>query len=135
MRLIAMGVLLSGTIACRAQTGINSFPPPCLSAKSCFTPVLGTDSSLPSGTIRGIVVDSSNGRPIQAQVGLGASRFETFVWTDNGGRFRLAGLPPGPDTLTVRMIGYQPRRIPIILPKSGGIWVVVPLPWSVFKVQ
>jgi hypothetical protein len=39
--------------------------------------------------------------------------------TDSTGHYRVAGVPPGPQVLAVRRIGYAPVRVPLIVPTSG----------------
>jgi len=97
---------------------------------------MGPDSTLTPGSLRGLVLaqewvqTSLDG----AQVFV-VSRPEHFVYSDKNGTFALTQLPPGPDTIVVRRIGYVPRRIPILLPTSGGLWLVVPLQRSSVEVR
>src|SRR5258708_19159969 len=39
--------------------------------------------------------------------------------SDSGGAFRLDAVPPGPQVLLARRIGYAPTRIPFTAPASG----------------
>lgn len=41
--------------------------------------------------------------------------------TDTAGRYRIGPVPPGPQVLVVRKIGYAPARIPLTVPASGVV--------------
>jgi len=72
----------------------------------------------PRGTalVRGVIRDD-NGRPLgNARVGVMDRR--GTVATDADGRFSLAGVPAGTQTLEVRAIGYAPNRRAVVL-RSG----------------
>lgn len=59
----------------------------------------------PTGAIRGRVTDQETQRPLQgASITVGSRA----TVTNGEGRYTLAGLPAGTDTIKVRMIGYTP---------------------------
>jgi hypothetical protein len=41
--------------------------------------------------------------------------------SDNAGRYRLTGVPPGPQVLAARGIGYAPARIALTVPATGVV--------------
>ena len=135
MRLLLLAATVSASIGCGHANDIRLFPAPCLRTDKCAVPMQGIDTTLPPGTIRGLVVDSTNGKRVQAQVTVSSAAPGIFRLTDNAGRFMVHGLRPGPDTLIIRMIGYMPKAIPVILPTSSGLWVIVPLPWAQITVE
>ncbi len=68
--------------------------------------------------IRGRVTDHVSALPIAgAIVALEGSGFSAM--TDTAGNYNLINLRPGPAILLVRMIGYAPARVPLVVPPSG----------------
>lgn len=69
--------------------------------------------------IHGNVTDAETGEPL---IGVNIVLAGTFTGTatDARGEFTLT-LSPGSHTLTVTMIGYKSKRIPIMLPESGPV--------------
>jgi hypothetical protein len=62
--------------------------------------------------VRGLVVDSVSGRPLDGVVMyLDGRRDEFFTGAD--GHIRISGLRRRDSTLVLRLIGYVPRRVPI----------------------
>jgi hypothetical protein len=57
------------------------------------------------GTVRGVVVDRSDGAPI-ADVSVRVQNAGTGVKTDADGRFELTGVPAGEQTLYVSVVGF-----------------------------
>jgi outer membrane receptor protein involved in Fe transport len=47
--------------------------------------------------------------------------------SDSAGRYRLAGVPPGPQVLLARRIGYAPARIPLTVPPAGSVVRDIPM--------
>ncbi len=85
--------------------------------------LLGTRGVVAQGTgaekdttavLRGQVVSAMTGGPLHnAQVSLLQAGVGTY--TDSTGRFVLSGVPAGPDTLHVRLIGFANQSVPISL--------------------
>jgi hypothetical protein len=72
----------------------------------------------PQSAVAGVVRDGENGRALpDAEVSLPDLNREAV--TDSLGRYRFSGVPPGPQHLTVRRIGYQPRMLHAFVPERG----------------
>ena len=68
------------------------------------------------GAIAGVVKDSAGARIPGASVTARSIGLQAI--SDDSGRFRLVGLPPGPVTLQVRRLGYVPASLSVTL--AGG---------------
>ena len=117
-------VLLVAVISC--ATAHRHFSPPCVTDRSCTAPEVIADSSLPRGELRGLVV----GRPDMCR--LGRAQIQTVATgrealASKEGEFRLTGLLVGVDTVVVRFIGYRRARVSVTVPKSGGLWLLIPM--------
>ena len=122
--------------ACHRPSVLTLYPAPCVGTHACASPVAGPDSTLASGLIRGLILAQAWVQtPLGSVQVFAESRPERLVYSSKDGTFKLAQVQPGPDTLVVRMIGYLPRRVPILVPSSGGLWVVVPLQPSDVQVR
>lgn len=79
-------------------------------------PVLG--QAVLSGTIR----HDSTGRPLpQAEVLLEGSKRQ--VTTDASGRYVLAGVAAGTETVLIRLVGYRPVRERVVLSAGDTTWL------------
>lgn len=77
------------------------------------------------GTVSGVVTDS-DGAPVEgARVTLVRGR--VVGWSGPDGRFLLARVPAGPDTLRVSAIGFQPRGVAVEIPPDGEALATVVL--------
>lgn len=76
---------------------------------SLSTPISAQASNGSGATVSGVVRDDATGQPLPFSVveirGRSLQRFTT-----DSGRFRIAGLAPGPATLRVRHLGFTPRE-------------------------
>ena len=64
------------------------------------------------GTISGRVLESSTGRPVDgAIVSIEGSDLATL--SDSTGAYRLVDIPPGPQVVRVRRIGFADLRVPL----------------------
>jgi hypothetical protein len=83
------------------------------------------DLRIPVGEIDGIVVDAYRGSVLShaiVRVNYADTVKKTAaVVSDEGGRFRIIGVKPGPATLQFSYIGYHPENVPI----SGDSGLVV----------
>lgn len=66
-----------------------------------------------TGAVAGRVTDASTGRPLPyAQIFTESDR-DRVARSDAEGRYRLASVRPGPQTITVRLIGFGSRSTPV----------------------
>jgi len=74
----------------------------------------------PGAVITGRVVVVSGNVPV---AGVVVSVEGTLLQSisDSAGRYRLSGVPPGPQVLLARRIGYAPTRIPVTVPPTGNV--------------
>ena len=72
--------------------------------------------------IAGRVTDASAGTPVGgAMVTIEGTTLTTVA--DDSGRYRLGGVPPGPQVIRVMRIGYAPLRYSLVVPATGNISV------------
>ena len=73
------------------------------------------------GRIVGRVVDSEQGNPISgAQVEVVGTTLSTTTALD--GRYAFQAVPPGPNSVRVRMIGFAPKLVTgVVVPSSGTV--------------
>ncbi|MBI4538389.1 MAG: TonB-dependent receptor [Gemmatimonadetes bacterium] len=65
-----------------------------------------------SGVVQGVVTQAGDTTAVRGgHVAIEGTLISAL--TDQGGRFRLAGIPPGVHTLIVRAVGYRPTSVPI----------------------
>ena len=79
-----------------------------------------------AGTIQGRVVDAETGAPL-AGVLVIAEHADRRTTTDAEGRFTLDGVPTGPRTLVVSLVGYALARRDVEVATSGAVDLTVPL--------
>jgi outer membrane receptor protein involved in Fe transport len=70
--------------------------------------------------VTGRVVVATSGAPI-AGVAVSIEGTSLQNISDNAGRYRLSDVPPGPQVLLARAVGYAPARIPLTVPASGTV--------------
>lgn len=70
--------------------------------------------------VQGVVIDADTDEPLPG-VMVRAEGVGTGVVTDSLGRYRLAGLPPGPQVLRAERIGYVAARVALTLPAAGVV--------------
>lgn len=70
--------------------------------------------------ISGRVLDTPGGRPlVLVTVAIEGTALATR--SDSSGHYRLANVPPGPQVLTARRVGFAVARIALIVPASGTL--------------
>jgi len=69
-----------------------------------------------AGTIR----DGESGEPLAGAV-VTLSDVDRATVADNAGRYRLSAVPPGPQHLSVKRIGYSPRTVHALVPGQGEL--------------
>src|SRR5881394_2345521 len=89
--------------------------------------------------IAGTVRDAASGQPI-AGAQVTATDLDRATLTDSSGRYRLDGIPAGPHHLGIRLIGYAPHWLHVLVPREGEIEIDValqpaPLPLRALEVH
>ena len=78
------------------------------------------------GAVAGIVRDGETGTPLAGAV-VALPDVERATVTGPDGRYALHKIPPGPQHLTVRMIGYAARSLHALVPPEGRLEINVSL--------
>ena len=68
----------------------------------------------------GIVRDGQTGEPLAGAV-VALPDIDRTVLTGADGRYALRGVPPGPHHVAVRRIGYTPRTLHALVPRTGEV--------------
>jgi len=98
--------------ACRMTLAIGA-----LALVACATPASAQQRG---AVVSGRVVEAKTAVPIDlAQVTVEGTRI--FALADSTGRYRLVGVPPGPQVLLVQRLGYADSRVPITVPPLGTV--------------
>lgn len=72
-----------------------------------------------TGTVvTGRVLEARTGTPLSGAV-VTVEGTALAARTDGGGRYRIENVPPGPQMLRARLIGYAPSRVAIVVPTEG----------------
>ena len=82
----------------------------------------------------GQVRDAATGAPL-AGAAVDIEGLPLRVVTDTTGRYRFASVPPGPQVLRVRRLGYAPARVPLTVPSSGELTRDVTLAQSALRMR
>ena len=80
----------------------------------------------PQPSITGVVWDGESGARLADAV-VALPDLNRSVTTDSLGRYRFPDLPPGPQHLTVRRIGYAPRTLHAFVPDQGPLEIDISL--------
>ncbi|HWH03615.1 MAG TPA: hypothetical protein VN674_08005 [Gemmatimonadales bacterium] len=106
----------------------------CAQEAGCVVPIMMRDSTLPVGTIRGVVIEWNPMSPDSAGT---FGQYRGAVILDHGtgaraqagagGAFELTGLKAGWDTLTAAYIGYQRTTVAVQMPGRGGLRLLIVL--------
>ncbi|HEX3233447.1 MAG TPA: TonB-dependent receptor [Gemmatimonadales bacterium] len=76
--------------------------------------------------VTGTVRDGESGEPL-AQATVALADLDRSVISDAGGRYRFLAVPPGPQHLTVRRVGYAPRTLDALVPAEGELEINIAL--------
>ena len=76
-----------------------------------------------SGIVTGRVVDETGGVLPGVTVNVEAGATELSTVTDGAGTWRIVGVPPGPATLTFRLINFSSARRDVIVTADGSLTV------------
>jgi len=93
---------------------------------AAFTSIVGAQQRpTTSTTVRGAVYDSAASTPIaRARIQIGG-RNRSSVLTDSAGRFELANVPVGKDSISVRAQGYLPYSAFVEFTSDAGSFLVM----------
>jgi Carboxypeptidase regulatory-like domain/TonB dependent receptor len=92
-----------------------------LGAAKLLLLVQGTDPS-----ILGTIVDGHTGEPLAHAV-ISLSDIDRLVVSDARGHYEFSAVPPGPQHITVRRIGYGPRTLHALVPREGPVEINIAL--------
>lgn len=105
-----------------------------LPAATSHTAAQPADDSDSTAVLTGRVVSAMTGGPLQdARVLVTGSQRGDF--TDAEGRFRIAGLPPGRDTVEVRLLGFARQTAPLELAPDRTTRAVFSLSETVLRIE
>jgi hypothetical protein len=86
------------------------------------------------GRVEGRIVTVGAAAPIEgAAVSVEGTALVTR--TDSTGQFRLVTVPPGPQVLVVRRVGYAPARVPFSMPSTGTLTLDVPMAVNTLQLE
>ena len=77
-------------------------------------------------TVAGTVRDEATGEPLAGAV-VALPDLNRITSTDEGGRYALLDVPPGPQHITVRFIGHAQRALHALVPSDGQLEINVSL--------
>ena len=80
----------------------------------------------PQAGIQGVVRDERNGSPIAGAV-VALPDLNRIAIAGPDGRYLLDDVPPGPQHLAVRFLGYEPRTLHALVPTEGRLAIDVAL--------
>ena len=86
--------------------------------------LFSTQATPPS--IAGVVRDGETGAPLAGAV-VELPDLDRSSATDSLGRYRFPDVPPGPQHLSVRLIGYAPRTLHAFAPDQGELRIDISL--------
>jgi hypothetical protein len=86
---------------------------------------LAIAQATPSG-VKGTVTDRDTGVPVAGAL-VSLPDLDRAVVTDAGGRYRLPSVASGPQHVTVRRIGYEPRTFHALVPRQGDVEIHIAL--------
>src|SRR5512146_2399194 len=73
-----------------------------------------------AASITGRITEAGSGAPVAgAVVGVEGTTLSSVA--DASGRYRLAGIPPGPQVILVIRIGFAPLRHSLVVPGTGTL--------------
>lgn len=121
--------LLWGILACSPHRGASAFGP----APRCGLPLaprINVRSTVTTSGLAALILDGSTNTPlIQAQLLVLKSAWTAL--TDSAGFARLPRLTGGSYTVRIRALGYTAVDDTIMIPPTGGRFVIVQLPRDV----
>lgn len=82
---------------------------------STLAVVVLTATSVAAGGVAGVVTDAGTGRPLAGAV-VALDDLGRAAVTDDAGWYWLTGVPPGPQHLSVGVLGYRSRSVHVLVP-------------------
>lgn len=95
---------------------------------------IGQEPADSSATLRGEVVSAMTGGPLH-DVHVSLANAGRGVFTDSAGRFVLAGVPAGRDTVSVRQVGFADESVPLELRPGRVTRATLMLSETVLRVE
>jgi hypothetical protein len=92
-----------------------------LGAAKLLLLVQGTDPS-----VLGTIVDGNTGEPLPNAV-ISLTDIDQTVVSDPRGHYAFSSVPPGPQHIAVRRIGYGPRTLHALVPREGAVEINIAL--------
>ncbi len=92
-----------------------------LGAAKLLLLVQGTDPS-----VLGTIVDGRIGEPLTNAV-ISLTDIDRIVVSDARGHYAFSSVPPGPQHIAVRRIGYGPRTLHALVPREGAVEINIAL--------
>jgi hypothetical protein len=91
------------------------------------------------GAIAGTILEAVSGRPLAGVLVL-LSDLDRGVLSDSLGRYRLEGIPAGPQHLSARSMGFESRTLHALVPRQGVLEINLsltprPLPLGAIEVR
>src|SRR3954466_6901673 len=80
----------------------------------------------PQASVSGVVRDGESSAPL-AEAVVALPDLDRSTLSDSLGRYRFLDVPPGPQHLTVRRIGYAPRTLHAFAPERGALRIDISL--------
>ncbi|HET6796993.1 MAG TPA: carboxypeptidase regulatory-like domain-containing protein, partial [Gemmatimonadales bacterium] len=77
-------------------------------------------------SVTGTISGADDSRPLSYAV-VALADLDRAVSTDSSGHYRFADVPPGPQHLTIRCLGFAPRVLHVMVPSEGPLQVDVAL--------
>ena len=74
----------------------------------------------PLASVQGTVRDAESGAPLPGAI-VTLADLSRSATAGPGGRYCLADVPPGPQHLSVRFLGYAPRALQALVPREGAL--------------
>jgi hypothetical protein len=91
-----------------------------LLAPLVFAAATPASAQQPAAVVTGRITDALAAISLSGvTVSVDGTRLSTT--TDTAGRYRLAGVPAGPQVIVAERIGYAPLRSPIVVPAEGSV--------------
>jgi outer membrane receptor protein involved in Fe transport len=78
----------------------------------------------PRATITGRVVEATTGQPLGA-VTIAVEGLPLASLSDSTGHYQLSSVPPGPQVLQARRLGFALARVPVTVPSSGSLAIEI----------